>query len=122
MDLKERKWTPGPWECDLTKKYYGKPCIRHNGMIVCFLPEIPIGLNGIDERIINSELITMAPALADEVIRLREVNRKLVEACKDFFSWHANHFEDFDDEINKELLCLANQTESALSKAEGGKS
>jgi len=42
----------------------------------------------------------------------------LLEACKHFFEWHANHFEDFDDEVNGQLLCLANEAEAAIALAE----
>lgn len=31
--------TPGPWESDNSRAHYGKHVIRHNGMIVCTLPE-----------------------------------------------------------------------------------
>ena len=47
---------------------------------------------------------------------------KLLEACKNFFEWHANHFEDFDNEINGQLLCLANDCEAAINDAEKGAS
>jgi hypothetical protein len=42
----------------------------------------------------------------------------LLEACKNVFSWHANHFEDFDKQTNSELLELANEIEAAIAKAE----
>lgn len=58
----------------------------------------------------------------------KEANARLIAAApdyqtfaKNFFEWHANHFEDFDDEINGQLLCLANEAEAAIAKAEKGK-
>jgi hypothetical protein len=56
------KYTPGPWEVDFSEKYY-KPCIRHNGMIVCTLPHNPIGINGTDERKGDARLIAAAPEM-----------------------------------------------------------
>ena len=43
----------------------------------------------------------------------------LYEACLHFFEWHADHFDDFDPEINAQLLCLSNEVENAVNKAEG---
>jgi len=40
----------------------------------------------------------------------------LLAACESFFEWHANHFEDFSDEVNGQLLCLANDVETAITK------
>ena len=51
--------------------------------------------------------------------KLFEVTPDLLEAAKHFFEWHAEHFEDFDKNINSELLCLANEFEQAIAKAEG---
>lgn len=56
------QYTPGPWEHDLTGKYY-QPCVRHNGMIVCTMPKEKIGLNGVDERLYDARLIAAAPEM-----------------------------------------------------------
>jgi hypothetical protein len=44
---------------------------------------------------------------------------QLVEALEHFFTWHAERFGVFNDEINAELLCLANEAEAALAAAKG---
>lgn len=84
------KHTQGPWEADFSKKYYAKPCVRHNGMIVCYLPEQAIGMNGEDERRADAALICAAPELlaACEEIEATAQNLKLdatmraaVDAC-----------------------------------------
>ena len=40
----------------------------------------------------------------------------LLDACKNFHEWHANHFEDFNEQINGELLSLANDAEQAIDR------
>ena len=47
-----------------------------------------------------------------------EAVKGLLEACQDTFTWIAEHFADFDDEINKQLLCLSNEIEFVVAKAE----
>jgi len=42
----------------------------------------------------------------------------LIEFGQHFFEWHANHFEDFDNETNEQLLSLANEIELLLQQAE----
>lgn len=41
--------TPGPWRVDISGSTYARPCVRHNGMIVCYLPR---GAGGDDARLI----------------------------------------------------------------------
>lgn len=38
--MSEPEHTPLPWEVDKTGRFYA-PCIRHNGMIVVYLPPAP---------------------------------------------------------------------------------
>ena len=52
----------------------------------------------------NAQLIATAP--------------ELLKTCKNFFEWHAIHFEEFSNQINNELLCLANECEQAITNAE----
>jgi len=54
----------------------------------------------------------------ESVLRLIKAAPALLEACKNFREWWANHFEDYDKESNGELLCLDNDFESAISLAE----
>lgn len=51
--------------------------------------------------------------------RLLSAAPELLQSVKNFFEWHANNFERFDDQTNMELLCLANEAEAAIEKAEG---
>ena len=51
--------------------------------------------------------------------KLHKSHNDLLEACKHFFEWHADHFDDFDPDINGELLCLSNEVENAIARAEG---
>ena len=47
----------------------------------------------------------------------RQTNKQvLITALENWFEWHANHFGDFNDEINSQLLCLANDTEAAIKQ------
>lgn len=41
---------------------------------------------------------------------------KLLQFGRNFFEWHANHFDDFNSEVNGELLVLANEIEPILQK------
>lgn len=51
----------------------------------------------------NARLIVATPAL--------------LEACEDVSTWYADHFGDFSDEINEQLLCLANKLRAAIAAA-----
>lgn len=55
------KHTPGPWEIDQSEKYY-RPCIRKNGVIICFLPEKQI-VGDEKERKANAALLCFSPTL-----------------------------------------------------------
>ena len=66
------KNTPGPWEADLTGKYY-QPCVRHNGMIVCLMPKMPINMGGVDERFYDSHLIAAAPEMLEALLCINAV-------------------------------------------------
>lgn len=41
---------------------------------------------------------------------------RFVAFTKSFLEWHANNFEDFDSNINAQLLCLANEAEDILNR------
>ena len=60
---------------------------------------------GESEAMANARLIATAP--------------DLLELAQNFFEWHANHFDDFDAEVNGQLLSLANDAEAAINKATG---
>lgn len=55
--------TPAPWKIDETKKIY-KPCIRHNGIVVCLLLEAQLGVE-VEEAEANAKLIAAAPELLE---------------------------------------------------------
>lgn len=55
-----------------------------------------------------------------QIAELKETVAGLLEAARHFFEWHSMHFEEFEDEVNMQLLCLANEFETAIAKAEGG--
>lgn len=42
------------------------------------------------------------------------MSESLKQFARDFLTWHANHFNDFDADSNSQLLCLANDAEGAL--------
>jgi hypothetical protein len=46
---------------------------------------------------------------------MADINR-LVETCNHMHEWIADHFEEFDDETNMQLLCLNNEIEYALEE------
>jgi len=62
--------SPGPWEIDRTKRYY-KPCIRANGVIICWLADngadalFPGNWTKLDAA--NARLIVAAPAMLAEL-------------------------------------------------------
>ena len=43
------------------------------------------------------------------------------KAAENFRGWWANNFGDFDPELNEQLLCLDNDFETAIAKAEATK-
>lgn len=43
----------------------------------------------------------------------------LLQFAKNFREWYALHFEDFDSQVNAQLLCLDNDAAQAIIKAEG---
>lgn len=49
---------------------------------------------------------------AQEIEQQRDALR---EFARNFFEWHANHFEDFSTEINAQLLSLANTAEPLIA-------
>ena len=60
-----------------------------------------------------------------EELTIRQMNKigeltkqrdDLLAALENWFEWHANHFDDFDGEVNGQLLCLATETEAAIAK------
>ena len=52
---------------------------------------------------------------------LKKQRDDLLAACNNWLDWYANHFEDFTDEVNGQLLCLANDTKAAIDAAESCK-
>lgn len=51
----------------------------------------------------------------DELVaELKQQRDALQEFARNFFEWHANHFEDFNTEINAQLLSLANTAEPLI--------
>lgn len=51
--------------------------------------------------------------------RLIAVAPELLAACQNYREWWANHFGDFNSEINDQLLCLDNDAEAAIEAAKG---
>jgi len=91
--------TPGPW----MSEYCGKDTIKvfkisDKRRITTIKVKTPT----MDEA--NAHLIAAAPAL--------------LEAARNFREWWANHFEDYDEVSNGELLCLDNDFEAAIAQAE----
>lgn len=88
--IKGMEQTPGPWEIDLSEEYY-KPCIRHNGVVLCLLPAyVPA----------NAKLIAASP--------------DLLAACEEAFSQLSQGKWLSPDEAE-----LSIQLEQAISKAKG---
>ena len=97
------EFTKGEWKIDDRVKFAINVGRKHIAMVNVFNavePEIRVTEN---EGLANARLIAAAP--------------DLLRVCENFFEWQANHFEDFDDEINGQLLCLANDAEAAIAKA-----
>ncbi len=55
------------------------------------------------------------------VNKLAKERDALLAVVQNFFEWNANHFGDFSDDINKQLLCLSNEAEAEIAAAEKGK-
>ena len=100
------KHTPGPWK-RTSRNFEGA------GTKLSICSDNDISLAHIlvsnrtpkEEREANANLIVAAP--------------DLLEVVQHFFTWHSEHFEDFNNETNMALLCLANEAEAAIAKAKG---
>jgi hypothetical protein len=105
--------TPGPWTASLADaggfSHINAPTWGALAKVPVMLEQEPpkplARLVKSEEGEANARVIAAAP--------------ELLEALQHFFTWHAENFEDFDDETNKQLLCLANEAETAIAKAEG---
>jgi len=51
---------------------------------------------------------------------LKAQNAELLGALRNWREWHADHFEDFGQEVSAQLLCLDNESAAAIAKAERG--
>jgi len=58
-------------------------------------------------------------AHADTLREARAAVAELITFAESFKEWHANHFDNFSADINRQLLCLANDAESALARIGG---
>ena len=74
----------------------------------------------------NYGVYSIAEGRIAEVLNQNRTNARLIaaapdllEACQNTFTWIADHFGDFDSEVNKQLLCLSNEIEAAIAKVEG---
>ncbi len=91
--------TPGPWIADGGYRVRGNSDgHRYDIARMCLPPHHPDAIAAA-----NARLIAAAP--------------KLVARLYDWLCWHANHFEEFSDEINRQLACLSAETEVAIAKA-----
>ncbi len=111
--MSEAKHTKGPWK-RVYGQGYGKGSITSKHFVGssgelarCHIPAKydrgQLSKEAFLEMEANASLIAAAPDLLD--------------ACKNFREWWADHFEDFDDHYNGELLCLDNDCEAAIAKA-----
>lgn len=83
-------------------------------LIMCGEDEIPMAEVGSCE---GSTPVDYANAA--RIVQTWNAHEDLLEVVQCFFTWHANHFGDFGHDIDSELLCLANDAEAAIAKAEG---
>ncbi len=106
--MSETKHTPGPWEIDRSGAYY-KPCIRHNGLIVAWLPNgarallTGAGRRKAEERA-DARLIAASPELLSAC-------KNLVAAANCKYMREAMEYEGYFDKAR-----------AAISAAEGGTS
>ena len=94
--------TPGPWRIGRPSVMNGVQILKDYDMparsdVVCSMPERGKG------RTANARLIASAP--------------DLLAALQTWQTWHANHFADFNEEMNMELLCIDNDAAAAIAKA-----
>jgi hypothetical protein len=101
--------TPGPWTVNgpwhiQAATDYAK--FKEDGYTPIVVAQIVKG-HGIELDMMeaNARLIAAAP--------------EMLEALQNFREWWANHFEDFEPDINGELLCLDNDFAAAIANAEG---
>lgn len=91
----QSKHTPGPWRVTIADP------IRQPGVLPCIdAPTAEVACGVFREE--DAELIAVAPEMA--------------EALANFRTWFANHFADFDEEVNSQLLCLDNEAAAILAR------
>ena len=97
--------TPGPWKVGDWDSAACETWIYPPGDDTPSVAHIPVGDGRRDaqEQKSNARLIASAP--------------DLLEALQTWQTWHANHFADFNEEMNIELLCIDNKAAAAIATA-----
>ena len=90
------KHTPGPWTLSDEGTHWDLLSDKRTNDWIAKI------ISGYDRDEANARLIVVAP--------------KMYELCEHLFEWCADHFGDFDPEINAQLLCLSNDAESILNE------
>ncbi len=103
-DLSGAQHTPTPYRVEYDYRIEHGPIVAGEGFWVAKVNPNPYGGNG--------------KANAAFFVRACNAHDELLARLQDWFTWHADHFEEFADEINMELLCLANDTEPILRELE----
>ena len=104
------KCTPGPW-------HLADPINEHKSSSTWTVPVWAD--NGPEVGKIAAEAIAPTREMARANARLIVASKELLAFARHFFEWHAENFEDFEDETNMQLLCLANEAEAAIAEVEG---
>jgi len=93
------KHTPGPWRASELGVLSDK-LTSYGNWYVCSLID-PDN----EEHKANARLIAAAP--------------ELLTLAKHFREWWADHFDDFSEDVNGQLLCLDNDAEALINRIEG---